>query len=88
MRRKPLKNNELGIIDGKVERTVEGITEVSLVINKQSAIYKHVSDQIKLSYKENEGVILLTANNISIENVYEFAEFLNTYIEMIKDVVE
>lgn len=88
MRRKPLKNNELGIIDGKVERTVEGITEVSLVINKQSAIYKHVSDQIKLSYKENEGVVLLTANNISIENVYEFAEFLNQYIEIIKDVVE
>lgn len=88
MRKKPLKNNELGIIDGKVERTVEGITEVSLVINKQSAIYKHVSDQIKLSYKENEGVILLTANNISIENVYEFAEFLNQYIELIKDVVE
>lgn len=88
MRKKPLKNNELGIVDGKVERTVEGITEVSLVINKQSAIYKHVSDQIKLSYRESEGVVLLTANNISIENVYEFAEFLNQYIEMIKDVVE
>lgn len=88
MRRKPLKNNELGIVDGKVERTVEGITEVSLVINKQSAIYQHVSDQIKLSYKENEGVVLLTANNISISNVYEFAEFLNQYIELIKDVVE